>query len=71
MNMKQKIVVIAVDVAILAELCIGMHAASLTPEEFTPAFCKTFFSLLLPTLVAGFVAARFLRDRNNQHAEPA
>jgi len=63
MNMRQKLVLIAVDVAILAELCIGMRAAYLDPENFTPAFCKAFFSLFLPTLLAGIVSIRLLRDK--------
>jgi len=63
MNLKQKLAVIILDVAILVELCIGMYAASQNPEEFTPAFMKTFFTLLVPTLIAGFTAVRLLRDR--------
>jgi len=66
MNMRQKMVLIAVDVAILAELCIGMRAASLDPENFTPAFCKAFFSLFLPTLTAGIVLIRMLRARRGE-----
>ncbi|MFZ5426059.1 MAG: hypothetical protein ACOZEN_03730 [Thermodesulfobacteriota bacterium] len=63
MNMRQKLVLIAVDVAILVELCIGMRAAALDPDNFTPAFCKAFFSLFLPTLAAGIVIIRMLRDK--------
>jgi len=35
MNIRQRITLIAVDVAILAELCVGMRAASLDPDNFT------------------------------------
>jgi len=63
MNIRQRITLIAVDVAILAELCVGMRAASLDPENFTPAFCKAFFMLFLPTLFSGIVMIRLLRDK--------
>jgi len=64
MNIRQRIALIAVDIAILAELCIGMHAASLDPENFTPAFCKAFFALFLPTLAAGIIGIRLLRGKS-------
>lgn len=63
MNFRQRIALITVDVAILAELCIGMHSASLDPENFTGAFCKSFFMLFLPTLFSGIVIIRMLRDK--------
>lgn len=71
MNMRQKLVLIAVDVAILVELCVGMHAASLDPENFTPAFCKAFFSLFVPTLAGGIIAIRLLRDKQPAEATEA
>jgi hypothetical protein len=61
--MRQRITLIAVDIAILVELCIGMRAASLDPDNFTPAFCKAFFMLFLPTLFAGIAIIRLLRDK--------
>ncbi|GFK94089.1 hypothetical protein NNJEOMEG_01928 [Fundidesulfovibrio magnetotacticus] len=64
MNIRQRLTVIAVDIAILAELAYGMHAASLDPDNFTSAFCKAFFSLLLPTLALGITAVRCLRDKS-------
>jgi len=63
MNAKQKITLIAVDVAILVELCVGMYAAAHDPENFTPAFCRSFFSLFIPTLLGGIVLIRTLRDK--------
>jgi len=71
MNTRQKLTVIAVDVAILAELCVGMHSASLDPDNITIAFCRTFFTLLVPTLVAGFVLSRLLRDKTSPATENA
>ena len=71
MNARQKITVIAVDVAILAELCVGMHYASIDPDNFTIAFCRSFFTLLLPTLAAGIILVRLLRDKNSTAPETA
>ncbi|MBI4803913.1 MAG: hypothetical protein HY795_01620 [Desulfovibrio sp.] len=71
MNTRQKLTVIAVDVAILAELCVGMHSASLDPDNFTVAFCRSFFTLLVPTLIAGFTLIRLLRDKNSPTPEAA
>jgi hypothetical protein len=60
LNFKQKLVVITLDVLLLVELCIAMYFANLAPEAFTPTFVKTFFSLLLPTvLTALFFLRRF------------
>jgi len=70
MNARQLTTVIAVDAAILAELCIGMHAASLDPDNFTVAFCRSFFTLLLPTLATGFVLVRLLRGKNRNAPTP-
>ncbi|WP_243313556.1 hypothetical protein [Fundidesulfovibrio agrisoli] len=63
MNAKQKITLVAVDLAILVELCVGMYAAGHDPENFTPAFCKSFFSLFVPTLLGGITLIRLLRDK--------
>lgn len=60
LNFRQKIVVITLDVLLLAELCIAMYFANEAPEAFTPTFVKTFFSLLLPTVLSGlFFLRRF------------
>jgi hypothetical protein len=64
MNLKQKITLAAVDIAILVELCIGMRAAALDPDNFTPAFCGAFFTLFVPTLIGGIALIRLLRDKN-------
>jgi len=60
LNLKQKLVVITLDVLLLVELCIAMYFANLAPEAFTLTFVKTFFSLLLPTVLTGlFFLRRF------------
>lgn len=64
MNGRQKLFVCVIDLGILAELCIGMAAASAAPPEaFTATFMKTFFAMFLPTLVIGIAGFRKLRDR--------
>ena len=60
LNLRQKIVVVTLDVLLLIELCIAMYFANLAPDAFTPIFVKTFFSLLLPTVLTGlFFLRRF------------
>lgn len=55
---EQKIVVIVLDFFVIAELFLAMYVASFDPENLTSVFCKTFFSMLLPTLGLAFIASR-------------
>jgi len=55
--------IIFMDLAILAELCIAMRQAAMTPDSLTPVFVKTFFMLLLPTLALGYIAKRLMRPK--------
>jgi hypothetical protein len=66
LNTKQKITVIAVDVLVLAELCVAMYLANANPDVFTPTFMKCFFSMLVPTMIAGYVSVRLLREKQPQ-----
>ena len=60
LNFRQKIVVITLDVLLLVELCVAMYFANLSPDSFTPIFMKTFFSMLVPTVLTGlFFLRRF------------
>ena len=64
MNGRQKLFICAIDLCIIAELCIAMSSAtSVGPDAFTSTFMKTFFAMFLPTLLAGFAGFRKLRDR--------
>jgi hypothetical protein len=63
LNLKQKLVVITLDVLLLVELCIAMYFANLAPEAFTPTFVKTFFSLFLPTVLTGLFFLRRLKTK--------
>jgi hypothetical protein len=49
------------NLAVLTELCIAMYLAANDPEDFTAAFMKAFFGMLVPTLVIGVLAKRRLR----------
>jgi hypothetical protein len=63
LNLGQKLVIITLDVMLLVELCIAMYFANLAPDAFTPTFVKTFFSLLLPTVLTGLFFLRRLKTK--------
>ncbi|MDO9632693.1 MAG: hypothetical protein Q7I92_12405 [Humidesulfovibrio sp.] len=63
MNGRQKLFILALDFVIIVELCVAMASATASPDTFTPAFMKTFFTLFIPTILAGFYGFRRLRDR--------
>lgn len=58
-----KLLVLTMNMLAVAAVCAGMYRASLTPDEFTPVFFKTFFAVLAPSLVFGWCARRWLRTR--------
>jgi hypothetical protein len=63
MNGRQKLFIAAIDICILAELCVAMaKASSVTPEAFTSTFMSTFFIPFLPTLAIGIIGFRKLRN---------
>jgi hypothetical protein len=62
-NARQNLALICLDVALLAEVTISVYMASKQPEAFTPVFMKVFFTMLIPTLIAGIAAIRHFRDR--------
>ncbi|HYA01517.1 MAG TPA: hypothetical protein VEI04_00200 [Syntrophobacteria bacterium] len=66
MNTAQWLVVIAVDLLVLAELAIAMYMAAGDPDHFTPTFLKTFFGLLIPTLIVGVLAKRVVRPASER-----
>ena len=61
MNSRNWLLVIVVDVLILVELAAAMYVASVHPDEFEVMFMKSFFGMLIPTLVLSFLAKRILR----------
>jgi hypothetical protein len=62
MNGRQKLFVLAIDFAILVELCIAISVAASNMDTFTPSFMRVFFAMFTPTLLAGFIGHRRLRD---------
>ena len=60
-----KLLVVGLNCLVLAALFIAMYRASLVPDEFTPTFFKTLFSLLLPTAVLG-IAGKWFLQRNRR-----
>jgi hypothetical protein len=60
-----KLLTIGINCLMIAALFIAMYRASLYPDDFTPTFFKTIFTLLAPTLVLGFVGKRLLRNRSD------
>jgi hypothetical protein len=63
-NPRHWILVIAMNVLVLAELCLSMHLAVSSTEDFTATFIKVFFGMLIPTLVIGALAKRRLRTQS-------
>lgn len=62
MNLRHIASVVALDLAVLAELAAAMYFAHRgDPQAFTVTFLKVFFGLLIPTLVAGKFALRMVR----------
>lgn len=71
MNIKQKIAVLTLDLALIAELFVAMYLAHQSPDDFNATFCKVFFSMLVPTLAAGITTIRCLREKNGASPEAA
>ncbi len=61
LNARHWLLVIILDVLILVELTVAMYVAAASPDDFTPVFMKTFFGMLLPTLLLGFLVKRMVR----------
>ena len=61
MNSRNWLLVIVVDVLILVELAAAMYVASVHPDDFELMFIKSFFGMLIPTLLLSFLAKRMLR----------
>ena len=66
MNPAQWLVVIVVDVLVLGELAFAMYRAAANPDHFTPTFIKTFFGMLIPTLIMGYFTKRMLRPASER-----
>ena len=69
LKLSQKLIVIAADVLILAEVCWGMYNASRNPGEVTQAFMRAFLPLALPTVIGAIVGIRLLRGRKQPQVQ--
>lgn len=69
LNGRQRLAVIVMDVAVLAEMTVSIYMASRDPDNYTLVFMKAFFSMLVPTVIAGLVAIRRFRDRAAETSE--
>lgn len=65
MNIEQKIAVGITDVVILGELCGSLYWASRDPENFTALCFKSFFILLIPTLILAKIFIKRLGSRES------
>jgi hypothetical protein len=63
MNLKQKFVVIIMDVLLLVELGISIYLGYRNPENLTIVFLKTYVPALIVTVVAARVMLRYFRDQ--------
>ncbi|MDY0390524.1 hypothetical protein [Desulfobulbus oligotrophicus] len=58
-----KLLVTAVNLLVLGALFIAMYRASLYPDEFTPIFFSTLFTLFGPIFLLGYIGKRYLNKR--------
>ena len=65
-GLPRMLLTITVNVLVLAEVFIAMYFAAQNPDEITPIFFKTLFSMLVPTLVLAFVAKRIIARRGRR-----
>jgi hypothetical protein len=65
LNSRQRLAVIIMDVALLAEVTVSVYMASRYPDDFTPIFMKVFFSMFIPTVIGGIYAIRRFRNRSD------
>jgi hypothetical protein len=61
----QKVLVLTINLLMVVAVFIAMYRASLQPEDFNATFFTTIFSLLIPTLIFGFLGKRLLRTPQN------
>lgn len=66
LNTRNWLLVVVVDVLILVEVAAAMYVASVHPDDFELMFMKSFFGMLIPTLVVSFLAKRMLRKAPEQ-----
>lgn len=60
MNVKQKIVILVMDAALLLELALTMYFGSRDPENLMVFFLKTFIPAVVLTIIAARICMRRL-----------
>lgn len=63
MNIRQKSTVALVDIMVIVELCMSIYLANRDPENMTLLFLRSFFLMLIPTLIMAGLSLRMLRSR--------
>ena len=63
-----RLLAVAVNILVLAELCVAMYFGSQDMDNITPIFFKVFFSLLIPTIVGTIIMRRILSARIRKNA---
>ena len=63
-----RLLAVAVNILVLAELCVAMYFGSQDMDNITPIFFKVFFSLLIPTIVGIIIMRRILSARMRKNA---
>lgn len=61
MNVKQKIIVVIVDILILAELAYSIMQGKSNPEYMTPIFFQNFIPLVIVTLIGAKILLKRFR----------
>lgn len=62
LSLPQVLFAVGVNLLVLAELSFAVYTAAADPENFTLVFMKTFFGMLVPTMLAAFFLKRRLRS---------
>ena len=63
MNLKQKMVVVLMDVLLLAELAVAIYLGVRDPDNLTVIFLKTYVPTAAVTVVAARICIRRLASR--------
>ncbi len=68
LNMKQKILLIVMDVLLLAELAFTFYRCSVAGGDLSETFLRTYVPMFIPTLVVFIYFVR--KNRDPQPAKP-
>ena len=68
MNVKQKIIVVIVDILILVELGYSIMQGKSNPEYMTPIFFQTFIPLIIVTLIGAKILIKRFRTEETVSA---